>query len=203
MADLYPPVFTECNAHCKCSCSRAQSLKLLLAIQPLGGKRSLGPSGTKWGLSLSFFFLSLSLGLHIASGDIGVALLWSKCIVSWVEPVPSNFPDHVDCQIVSFMGARWHYKCFEFAGVMHLILYRRLWSSAMNRNLVFRVGRVQFAFTPHRRLPVFWLQIAAKICSFYHHHLNCLDSKPKYDFDFNCCSFFFFDENVNFWKQQK
>ena len=82
LTDLYPPVCTECNAHCKCSCSQAQSspvvvplLKLLLAIQPLGGKRSLGPSGTKWGLSLSFFFLCLSLGMHIASGDIGVALL--------------------------------------------------------------------------------------------------------------------------------
>ena len=61
----------------------------------------------------------------------------------------------------------------------------------MNRNLELRIGRVQFAFTPHRRLPVFWLQIAAKICSFYHHHLHCLGSKPKYDFDFNCCSFFF------------
>ena len=163
--------------------SRCAAFKTVARHPALGRKKVSRAKRNKMGsLSLSFSFLSLSLGMHIASGDIGVALLWSKCIVSWVEPVPSNFPDHVDCQIVSFMGARWHYKCFEFAGVMHPILYRRLWSIAMKRNLVLRIGRVQFAFTPHRRLPVFWLQIAAKIWRVFHHHLHCLDSKPKYDF---------------------
>ena len=90
LIDLYPPVFTECNAHCKCSFSRAQSLKLLLAIQPLGGKRSLGPSGTKWGLSLSLFFLSLSFfgDAYCIGGHRGcIAVIKVHCFLSGASAI--------------------------------------------------------------------------------------------------------------------
>ena len=100
LTDLYPPVCTECNAHCKCSFSQAQSspvvvplLKLLLAIQPLGGKRSLGPSGTKWGLSLPLswgFFLSLSFfgDAYCIGGHRGcIAVIKVHCFLSGASAI--------------------------------------------------------------------------------------------------------------------